>query len=168
MVLRHLLIASQFQLLDSPSILSPSRPGANRLLGSPGTAGGAGEGDNAVAVALGGAAPGASEGAGVAPGDGSFNDGGSGDGGVSERSRGVVQADDSQAAPSRGTGDPPADEGPGGGRQRDWHGTNSDAFEIAVAVLKVSRPEPVETTVILRNTSILYTSTPVWHPASGY
>lgn len=131
MVLRHLLIASQFQLLDSPSILSPSRPGANRLLGSPGTAGGTADEDDAVIGFIETAAASVGTGAGaidkavgrvpnnhpMGPGSGS-------------KSSGVGK----EAESVEGTGDGEAD---GVGRHRDWIGTSSDAFEVAIAVLKV-------------------------------
>lgn len=124
MVLRHLLIASQFQLLDSPSILSPSRPGANRLLGSPGTAGGTAEEEGTAAASMGaGAGAGAIDGAvGRVPNNHPTEPGKSG--GVGKEAESV-----------EGAGDGEAD---GVGRHRDWIGTSSDAFEVAIAVLTVS------------------------------
>ena len=90
MVLRHLLIASQLQLLDSPP--SPHS-------------------DTAAADTAGGG-------------------GGSGGGSVEG-----FPAEKAASATVAGAGEESATEQ----WPRDWHGTSSDAFEIAVAVLKVGK-----------------------------
>lgn len=122
MVLRHLLIASQFQLLDSPSILSPSRPGANRLLGSPGTAGGTTKEEDTAAASMGTGAGAINGAVGRGPTNHPMEPGKSG--GVGKEAESV-----------EGAGDGEAD---GVGRHRDWIGTSSDAFEVAIAILNVS------------------------------
>ena len=154
MVLRHLLIASQLQLLDSP----PSPPA---LAAAADTAASGG-----VCVGVGGGTGSAGR-----PGDGS-NDGvggfpaekassasaaGTGDtnGGVYGRSADIKAEGGREGGESARVGQGAlagvdAGEEEGGAEEeasaseewaRDWHGTNSDAFEIAIAVLKVGEKE---------------------------
>lgn len=146
MVLRHFLIASQLQLLDSPPTFDRER--------RDGSAGSSGSGDGGVAAevvvaeataegydgdterkedggragrSLGESAPAVLR-AGDAGGDGGA---GSGSGKGRRRGGGVDGTDD-------GEGKAAAAAAGGGGGERDWHGTSSDAFEIAMAVLKVT------------------------------
>lgn len=131
MVLRHLLIASQLQLLDSPPLTPPRRRTAiprpqsplarlpHPFVAAPKSRDGGGGGGLPVA---------ASESAGA--------------GDTEKRRRQGERLNGATASTSAGEGRGFGEWGEGAadaesGQNRDWHGTNSDAFEIAVAVLKV-------------------------------
>ena len=146
MVLRHLLIASQLQLLDSPP---PSPPPPRWTMPPPPQAsstsprqpkfphpfvmtprardGGGGGGGGSFPVAPSESAGGEASGAALdAHGEGY-------DGDIERRRRkGVEQGPGRE--PDDGWGNVAEAET---GQNRDWPGTSSDAFEIAVAVLKV-------------------------------
>lgn len=138
MVLRHLLIASQLQLLDAPP---PSPvPGSSsfssktyfarsvQLLDAP-------HGGNHADVRHGAPAviPIVSSGRRIVPVETGFN------GHARRNTEGGRKQDDveevSSSAAGEGGAEPDAVDA--SDQKRDWHGTSSDAFEIAIAVLKV-------------------------------